>query len=277
MTKLVGLHFLNSSVLNPAIIERKIPSLEAITLKNFAGIHPQKIILFSNQNVKSILSFNPQVLDLSLAHDAFGVGIQLNTNLLKFICDKCPRLQSLSIDFRADRLYNISTSTDIGFENLLKFSTHIWNTRSLDLLPISFKSIEELNLTVKSTATNSLVEFIMKNINLKHLTLNLEPSLEVCTVNIDEILRLADLPKLEKVIIQCPFLFSVQNIIQFLSRSENLLECDITFFSTDSMFWAQSVSNTEEDGIIQQWEWTNSKFHTGTGDLEKLNLSFHRK
>lgn len=37
LIKLSGLHFINSSVQNPAIIERNIPSLKALTLKNFEG------------------------------------------------------------------------------------------------------------------------------------------------------------------------------------------------------------------------------------------------
>lgn len=291
-----SLNFVYASTQNPQIIERNFPSMETLTIKNYMFSLVQPPNIFTNNNIRVALLENPQLLNLSLSHDPFDIGIDVSADMLRFISRTCPLLQNLDIEFGSDKYYLFEkTKPAAVFKELMECTLSIFSDKMLMNFPVSFHRLQSLKLEIKTAVSGEIFRFITRNDSLRDLQITFSASIENYLVDNSDIIALMTLPDIEYIFIQFPVEISGNNIIQLLSRCKTLLKLDLKFVVGGEMIiiqggWPKSVRNihinstileTELDllqnsRIIEDWNW-NTSINYSQEYIDTVEIFFQRK
>lgn len=230
------------------IIDRRIPLLKHLTIQN-AITHLSPEInhnFFSNQHITSAIKLNPSLVSLSLNHDGYGIGIEVNGDILNFINREMPNLEKLELRFQKNTYFSDYTSDRIVFTNLRKFSAIFPDSYIIHHLPVSFENLYELKIMAKDTATSHSVDFIRKNQKLLKFELIFEQMGDsYCFIDGEQIMQLAkELPELEIVFIQTTS-FSAQEMLHFLLECKRLKQFVVIIVRSGFMCFLEEYLNVD--------------------------------
>lgn len=293
-----SLHFIDVSLDNPRIVERHFPLLEYLSVKNSGKTTTNRSTYFTNENIRASMSLNSQLNNISLTNDR--VGINLCTDMLRFIGQNGTRLQNLEIDLQHSPSYLFQHEERIVFTHVTNFTLNVSNDLLLDLLPkIIFPQLTKLKLTISSHVTSYSIDFITQYHNLKNLEIIFEPSVKSYSIEYYRLNEVMKLPDIENLKIQFPFLVHATRIMQLISSSESLLEIHLIFVQSEILtevhdeviILSQKVvmrSSSIEDflnilngsDLNRRWRWSSSiKYVKGNNkkQVDSTELNFYRK
>lgn len=291
-----SLNSVYASTQNSKIIERKFPSLKTLTVKNYMFSIVQPSNIFTNNNIEIALSLNPQLLNLSLSHGPFDIGIDANANMLLFISRTCPVLQNLDIEFESDKYYLFEKSHEPAVFNELKECTlSISSDKMLVNFPVLFHRLQSLKLNIKTAVTGETFRFAMQNDSLRDLQITFSASIESFLVDNSDIIALMTLSNIEHIFIQFPIALSGYNINQLVSRCEKVLKLHLKFVvggemiiiqgglptSVHNMHINPAILDTElnllrSSRINERWDW-NTSIQYSQENIDAVELLFRRK
>lgn len=300
ITHVQSLNFINTTTKNPKVIERRFPFLTTLTIKNDESGFVQSPSLFTNENIEVALSLNSDLLSLSLNHGRFGIGIDVNKSLLRFISQMCHVLHRLEIEFKCDNYYLFDNNNGSAvFAALRTCILSVSDGSMLTNFPVHFHRIETLELEIKSLVSACIIRFIMRNNSLRHLRIIFCSSIEVFLVKNDDIIALTEMPNLKVVFIQFPIAISGKNIIEFVSRCESVQNLRLKFVRSAKMVIIQDglpmyVHNDHIDqqnaeielkmlrnsSINCEWNWNSSIQFAGDNTrkyIDFIDIYFERK
>lgn len=163
------------NVTDPSCIEINLPALHTLSISNnFSSAHASKMCrYFSNENVKNAIAFNPQLKHLSLCHEYNSDAIRLNINLLQFINETLPQLESFEMHIILEKNFNDQNQTNdcVRFDKLKEATIYVSRAEVLKQFPAIFDKLEKLSITLHGGLSNEILDFLVQHNKLITLTL----------------------------------------------------------------------------------------------------------
>lgn len=165
------------SITNTSCIERPLPMLEHFALVNFIDCN------FSNKSVRRFIKNNPQLKELRICSDIFGMALKITTEYISYIDQMLPNLETLDLLYTqrsAPQQCAHLSENPPKFQNLKCLRMTCRSADTLTAFMIPNKSIETLNLDIDHGANEKTLEYIMNCDKLKSLNwcLNKEDELK---------------------------------------------------------------------------------------------------
>lgn len=175
-----------------------LPSMRRLVLKNCKAIDPKCIevkfqmlkelivfgncqnrMVFTKDNIKGALRLNPQIrqltVDFNCKSDCYVNNLdsfELGFDFYQFVSENLPKLESLKV-YGTQKTEPIHFDGEMEFGNLKNLTVdYIYGQQPDEIVPFTFKSLQELNLQHMDRFTDEWLKFIIRNDGLVKLTVD---------------------------------------------------------------------------------------------------------
>lgn len=162
-------------------------------------------VAFSDSNIENVMKFNPQITSLKLRFNS--------PEFVQKVSKWLPNLEKFKFELTSSNAKS-GFGPEIRLDNLKEAeiqSFPLYSPRKLQL-----KKLEKLNLKFTGALSNSWIQFIAANAQLKSVRI-LDG-----LVNDEQLSKLAGMERLADVLIGCDYDVSIETIVGFLRKSPTL-------------------------------------------------------
>lgn len=172
------LTLINCKVRNPKCIETNFSCLEELIV---IGKRKNRMV-FKKENVKEALRLNPQIrqllVDFNSTNDREANNnhpdYELNADFYRFVSETLPKLEEYAVYGERNYQDEIIVQDEIEFWYLKKFTLHyIYSRQPNEIAPFKFNRLQELKLEQMTNLSDEWVQFIILNVGLKKLTIDI--------------------------------------------------------------------------------------------------------
>lgn len=179
-------------------IEQKMPHLKHLHVEFLK-------VAFSESNIENLMKFNPQITSLKLRFNS--------PEFVQKVSKWLPNLEKFKFELKSSNAKS-GFGPEIRLNNLKEAEIHsfpLYSPRKLQL-----KQLETLNLYFTGALSNSWIQFIAANSQLKSVRIH------DGLVNDEQLLKLAGMDHLTDAVIGCDYDISIETVVGFLRKSPTL-------------------------------------------------------